>query len=58
VQAWVRTGTELNIPEVVAKLEIQGMSSVGGTPGEFGKMMSAELKHWTEVARQANVDCE
>ena len=48
----------LQDPGVVAKLETQGMSPVGGTPEEFGKTISAELKQWTEVARQANVDSE
>jgi tripartite-type tricarboxylate transporter receptor subunit TctC len=48
----------LRDPELVAKLEIQGMSPAGGTSEEFGKMISAELKQWTEVARRANVDSE
>jgi tripartite-type tricarboxylate transporter receptor subunit TctC len=46
----------LQDPEVVARLETQVMRPVGGTSGEFGKMISTELKQWTEVARQANVD--
>ncbi len=48
----------LQDPAVIAKLETQGMRPVGGTPEEFGKTISAELKQWTEVARQANVDSE
>lgn len=48
----------LQDPEAVAKLEVQGMSPVGGTPEEFGRMISTELRQWTEVARRANVDSQ
>jgi tripartite-type tricarboxylate transporter receptor subunit TctC len=48
----------LRDPEVVAKLAAQGMTAVGGTSEEFGKMISTELKQWTEVARRANVDSQ
>ena len=45
----------LQNPEVVAKLATQGMTPAGGTPDDFARLISAELKQWTEVARQANV---
>jgi tripartite-type tricarboxylate transporter receptor subunit TctC len=45
----------LQNPEVVAKLATQGMTPAGGTPHDFAGLISAELKQWTEVARQANV---
>ncbi len=45
----------LQNPEVVAKLAIQGMTPAGGTPDDFARLISAELKQWTEVARQADV---
>ena len=31
------------------------MTPAGGTPDDFARLISAELKQWTEVARQANV---
>jgi tripartite-type tricarboxylate transporter receptor subunit TctC len=45
----------LQNPEVVAKLATQGMTPAGGTPDDFAGLISAELKQWTEVARQADV---
>jgi tripartite-type tricarboxylate transporter receptor subunit TctC len=45
----------LQDPEMVAKLATQGMTPAGGTPDDFARLISAELKQWTEVARQANV---
>jgi tripartite-type tricarboxylate transporter receptor subunit TctC len=45
----------LQDPEMVAKLATQGMTPAGGTPEDFRRLISAELKQWTEVARQANV---
>jgi tripartite-type tricarboxylate transporter receptor subunit TctC len=45
----------LREPEMVAKLATQGMTPAGGTPDDFARLISAELKQWTEVARQANV---
>jgi tripartite-type tricarboxylate transporter receptor subunit TctC len=45
----------LKDPEMVAKLATQGMTPAGGTTDDFARLISAELKQWTEVARQANV---
>jgi tripartite-type tricarboxylate transporter receptor subunit TctC len=45
----------LQDPEMVAKLATQGMTPAGGTPDDFARLISAELKQWTEVAHQANV---
>ncbi|MBV9969366.1 MAG: tripartite tricarboxylate transporter substrate binding protein [Xanthobacteraceae bacterium] len=45
----------LQDPEMVTKLATQGMTPAGGTPGDFARLISAELKQWTEVARQADV---
>jgi tripartite-type tricarboxylate transporter receptor subunit TctC len=45
----------LQDPEMIAKLATQGMTPGGGTPDDFAKLISAELKQWTEVARRANV---
>jgi tripartite-type tricarboxylate transporter receptor subunit TctC len=45
----------LQDPEMVAKLATQGMTPAGGTPDDFARLISAELRQWNEVARQANV---
>jgi tripartite-type tricarboxylate transporter receptor subunit TctC len=45
----------LQDPEMVAKLATQGMTPGRGTPDDFARLISAELKQWTEAARQANV---
>ncbi len=57
-----RLNTELNRivrdPDMIAKFVAQGMLPAGGTPEEFSKLISSELKQWTEVARQAKVTAE
>jgi tripartite-type tricarboxylate transporter receptor subunit TctC len=45
----------LAAPDNVAKLAGQGMTPMGGSADEFAKLISAELKQWSELARQANV---
>lgn len=57
-----RLNAELNRivrdPDMIAKFVAQGMLPAGGTPEEFSKLISLELKQWTEVARQAKVTAE
>jgi tripartite-type tricarboxylate transporter receptor subunit TctC len=38
-------------PDIVAKLDLQGLTGVGGTPEDLGSLVSAEIKRWTAVAR-------
>ncbi len=45
----------MNLPDVVAALERQGVTPTGSTPEEFRHLISSEIKQWTEVAREANV---
>lgn len=45
-------------PDVAAKLEQQGISPVGGAPEDFGKLISAEVKRWTAVAREHKITME
>lgn len=48
----------LQTDELKAKLAQQGMDPAGGTPEEFQKVISAEIKTWTEVAKSANIKAE
>jgi tripartite-type tricarboxylate transporter receptor subunit TctC len=48
----------LRDPEVIAKLAQQGMAPAGGTPDEFDRLIAAEVKQWTEVARAADIKAE
>ena len=48
----------LKNPDLVAKLAQQGMTPAGGTPDEFQKLISTEVKQWTEVAKAANITAE
>lgn len=54
-----RLSQELNriihLPDVTALLEKQGVTPTGSTPEEFHKLISTEIKQWTEVAREANI---
>lgn len=48
----------LQSAELTAKLAQQGMDPAGGTPEEFQKIILAEIKVWTEVAKSANIKAE
>jgi tripartite-type tricarboxylate transporter receptor subunit TctC len=48
----------LKSPDLVAKLAQQGMEPAGGAPEDFQKVISAEIKVWTEVAKAANIKTE
>jgi tripartite-type tricarboxylate transporter receptor subunit TctC len=48
----------LKDPDLVEKLKVQGTSPGGGTPAEFRKLIAAEIKNWTEVARAASIKAE
>jgi tripartite-type tricarboxylate transporter receptor subunit TctC len=48
----------LRDPDMVAKLAVQGISPAGGAPAEFQKVIAAEIRRWTEVARSANIKAE
>ena len=44
--------------DVVARLDEQAMTPVGGTPAAFAAFISAEVKRWKEAARIAKVTME
>ena len=44
--------------DLIAKLAIQGIHPAGGTPEDFQKVISSEIRQWTEVARAANIKAE
>jgi tripartite-type tricarboxylate transporter receptor subunit TctC len=45
-------------PDVAAKLAEQGVTPTGSTPDEFQKLISTEIRQWTDVAREANIQTE
>jgi tripartite-type tricarboxylate transporter receptor subunit TctC len=45
----------LRDPDLIAKLAAQGISPAGGTPDDFQKVISSEIRQWTEVARAGNI---
>lgn len=45
-------------PDVAAKLAEQGVTPTGSTPDEFQKLISTEIRQWTEVARAAKIQVE
>jgi tripartite-type tricarboxylate transporter receptor subunit TctC len=38
-------------PDIAARLDQQGITPVGGTPEEFGALITSEIRRWTAVAR-------
>ena len=57
-----RLSRELNrivhLPDVVARLSEQGVTPTGSTPEDFRKLISTEIRQWTEVAREAHIQAE
>jgi len=45
-------------PDLTAKLAAQGQYPAGGSPQDFGQLITTELRNWTEVARDANIRAE
>jgi len=45
-------------PDVKAKLDQQGLILAGGPPEELGKLISAEIKRWTDVARANKISVQ
>jgi tripartite-type tricarboxylate transporter receptor subunit TctC len=42
-------------PDIVAKLDAQGISVEGGPPQVLGDLVSSEIKRWTDVAKQNHI---
>jgi tripartite-type tricarboxylate transporter receptor subunit TctC len=42
-------------PDIVARLQRDGIEPVGGTPAELGSMIARELPQWRELAKAANI---
>jgi tripartite-type tricarboxylate transporter receptor subunit TctC len=57
-----RLNAELNrivrLPDVIEKLKQQGVTPTGSTQEEFVKLISTEIRNWTEVVREANIKVE
>ena len=54
----VELGKALKEPELIAKLAQEGMLPGGGTPTDFGRTISREIKNWKQTARAANIKPE
>jgi tripartite-type tricarboxylate transporter receptor subunit TctC len=44
--------------EVRSKLGAAGIELQGGTPGEFGEVIKAEIDKWGRIVRQAGIQPE
>jgi tripartite-type tricarboxylate transporter receptor subunit TctC len=48
----------LKEPEVTSAITTLGLTAAPGTPDEFARLLSSELKRWTEVAQKAGIKPE
>ncbi len=46
------------IPDVVERLSLLGIESVGNSSSEFSQIIASDIVRWTEVARAANIKIE
>jgi tripartite-type tricarboxylate transporter receptor subunit TctC len=45
----------LSTPDVIAKLDAQGVTPAANSPEEFQNLISTEIKEWQEVAQRAGI---
>jgi tripartite-type tricarboxylate transporter receptor subunit TctC len=45
-------------PDIASKLEAQGVTVDGGPPEVLGKLVSDEIRRWTEVAKQSHISTD
>jgi tripartite-type tricarboxylate transporter receptor subunit TctC len=46
------------LPDVIARLKLLGIDSIGSSSEEFTKILAADIARWGEVARAANIKIE
>ena len=53
-----RSEPRVRDPALIKNLAVQGVSPAGGTPEEFGRLISTEIRNWTAIAKAANIKAE
>ncbi len=48
----------LRDPTLIGKLQQQGTTVAGGTPGEFRSLIAGEIRNWKETAQRANIKAQ
>jgi tripartite-type tricarboxylate transporter receptor subunit TctC len=46
------------LPDVIARLKLLGIDTVGNSSNEFAKILAADLARWAEVAKAGNIRIE
>jgi len=46
------------LPDVIARLKLLGIDTVGNSSNEFAKVLAADLARWGEVAKASNIKIE
>jgi tripartite-type tricarboxylate transporter receptor subunit TctC len=49
------TAKAARAPDIVARLQRDGVEPVGGAPAELGSLIARELPQWRELAKAANI---
>jgi tripartite-type tricarboxylate transporter receptor subunit TctC len=49
------SGKVAHAPDIVARLQADGVDPVGGTPAQFGALIARELPQWRDLARDAHI---
>jgi tripartite-type tricarboxylate transporter receptor subunit TctC len=48
----------VQLPDIAARLALDGTEAVGSTPEQFAKFLAAERDQWGRVAKAANLRAE
>jgi tripartite-type tricarboxylate transporter receptor subunit TctC len=54
----MRYPAALKMPDIIAKMKLQGLHTLSSTPVEFASRITREVRHWAEVIPLIGVQLE
>jgi tripartite-type tricarboxylate transporter receptor subunit TctC len=54
----VLTVTVLKMPDVIARMKLQGLHAMSSTPAEFATLIASEVDHWAKVIPSIGIQPE
>ena len=52
------TVTVLKMPDIIAKMKLQGLHTMSSTPAEFATLIASEVDHWAKVIPSIGIQPE
>jgi tripartite-type tricarboxylate transporter receptor subunit TctC len=48
----------LKMPDIIAKMKLQGLHPLSSTPAEFASLLASEVDHWAKVIPSIGIQPE